>query len=128
MIYDLIIIGAGPAGVSAAIYASRQKMNFLLISKDMGGQVGKKAVDIENYPGFDKISGPDLIKIFEEQLKKNNVEVVLDEVLKIEKIENKFKISTASGETYESLTVIILPELTQGLWKPKAKKNLLEKA
>ena len=57
MIYDLIIIGAGPAGVTAAIYAARQKMNLLVISKDMGGQIAKKAVDIENYPGFDKISG-----------------------------------------------------------------------
>ena len=49
MIYDLIIIGAGPAGVSAAIYAARQKLNLLVISKETGGQIGKKAVDIENY-------------------------------------------------------------------------------
>ncbi len=54
MIYDLIIIGAGPAGVSAAIYAARQKLNILILSKDLGGQVAKKAVDIENYPGFEK--------------------------------------------------------------------------
>ena len=64
MTYDLIIIGSGPAGVAAAIYAARQKLSLLVISKDMGGQVGRKAVDIENYPGFDKISGVDLIKIF----------------------------------------------------------------
>ena len=107
MVYDLIIIGSGPAGASAAIYASRQKMRLLVVSKDMGGQVAKKAVDIENYPGFDKISGPDLIKIFEEQLKKNNVEIVFDEVLKISKQENKFAISTAFGENYEALSVII---------------------
>ena len=107
MINDLIIIGAGPAGVSAAIYASRQKMNFLLVSKDMGGQIGKKAVDIENYPGFEKISGSDLIKTFEEQLKKNNIEPVFDEVLKIEKVENIFKISTSMGENFESKTIII---------------------
>ncbi len=107
MTYDLIIIGAGPAGVSAAIYAARQKMNLLLISKDMGGQIAKKAVDIENYPGFDKISGPDLIKTFEEQLKTNKVEIIFDEVLKIEKQNNKFIISTESGEKYEALTVII---------------------
>ena len=91
MIYDLIIIGSGPAGVSAAIYASRQKMRLLVISKDMGGQIGKKAVDIENYPGFDKISGPDLIKVFEEQLEANKVEVIFDEVLKITKDEKKLK-------------------------------------
>ena len=107
MTYDLIIIGAGPAGVSAAIYASRQKLNLLVISREMGGQIGKKAVDIENYPGFDKISGPDLIKTFEKQLETNKVEVIFEEVLKIEKIDNKFIISTVLGEKYESLTVII---------------------
>lgn len=107
MIYDLIIVGAGPAGVSAAIYAARQKLNLLVLSKDMGGQIAKKAVDIENYPGFDKISGPDLIKIFEEQLKKNNIEVAFDEVLKITKEGGKFLISTAMGEKYETLSVVV---------------------
>jgi thioredoxin-disulfide reductase len=107
MQYDLIIIGAGPAGVSAAIYAARQKLKLLVISKDMGGQIAKKAVDIENYLGFDKISGPDLIKIFEEQLKTNSIEVVFDEVVKINKKEDKFTISTGAGENYESIAVII---------------------
>jgi len=107
MIHDLIIVGSGPAGVSAGIYASRQKLNILMISKDIGGQVSKKAVDIENYPGFEKISGPDLAKIFEEQLKKNQIEVVLDEVLKIEKPAQNFIISTKNGNTYEALSVII---------------------
>lgn len=113
MAYDLIIIGAGPAGVSAAIYAARQKLNLLVISKDMGGQIAKKAVDIENYPGFDKISGPDLIKIFEEQLKTNKVEMVFEEITKITKDQNLpaqagiFKVSAKSGETYETKAVII---------------------
>ena len=111
MVHDLIIIGAGPAGVSAAIYAARQKLNFLVISKEMGGQIARKAVDIENYPGFDKISGPDLIKTFEEQLKTNKIEVVFDEVLEVERpkgsSDNKFIISTELGEKYESLAVIV---------------------
>lgn len=107
MTYDLIIIGAGPAGVSAAIYAARQQLNFLLISKDMGGQIGKKAVDIGNYPGFNKISGPDLIKVFEEQLKINKVEIIYGEVVKIAKDINVFKISTELGDNYEASTVII---------------------
>ncbi|MFA6190160.1 MAG: FAD-dependent oxidoreductase [Candidatus Staskawiczbacteria bacterium] len=107
MIYDLIIIGSGPAGVSAAIYAARQKLNLLVISKDMGGQIAKKAVDIENYPGFDKISGPNLIKIFEEQLKTNKVEIVFDEVLKVVKNENVFQVSTAMDDNYQALSVIV---------------------
>lgn len=107
MVYDLIIIGAGPAGVSAAVYASRQKLNFLVISKDSGGQLGKKTMEIENYAGFSKISGPELIKAFEEQLKFNKVEIVFDEILKVEKVENKFLLHTATSATYESLSVII---------------------
>jgi thioredoxin-disulfide reductase len=107
MTYDLIIIGSGPAGVSAAIYSARQKLKLLLISKDMGGQIAKKAVDIENYPGFNKISGPDLIKVFEEQLKTNNVEMVFDEVVSIVKEVDIFKITTTMGDVYESVATII---------------------
>ncbi len=107
MLYDLIIIGAGPAGVSAAVYAARQKLNFLVISKDMGGQIAKKAVDIGNYLGFDKISGPDLVKVFEEQLLSNQVEVIFDEVVKISKDQNNFKISTGLRENYETRAVIV---------------------
>ncbi len=106
-IYDLIIIGAGPAGISAGIYAGRQKLNILMVSKDVGGQVARKAVDIENYPGFDKISGPNLAHIFEEQLEKNQIKVALDEVLKIDKQDNKFIVSTKYGEKYGSLSVIV---------------------
>ncbi|MBI2054020.1 MAG: FAD-dependent oxidoreductase [Candidatus Staskawiczbacteria bacterium] len=104
---DLIIIGAGPAGVSAGIYASRQKLDLLMISKEIGGQVAKKAVDIENYLGFGKISGPELAKIFHEQIKSNEIEVILDEVLKIEKQGEKFIVSMAKGKIHESLAVII---------------------
>src|SRR3989338_10538428 len=105
--YDLIIVGAGPAGISAGIYASRQKLKVLVISKDVGGQVAKKAVDIENYPGFEKISGPDLTSLFSNQLKNNEAEIVLDEVLKIEKPSGKFIVSTSHGKEYGALAVII---------------------
>jgi thioredoxin-disulfide reductase len=107
MTYDLIIIGAGPAGATAGIYASRQKLKTLIITKEIGGQIGRKAVDIENYPGFDKISGPDLIRLFQEQLEKNQVEIILDEVLNIKKQENIFELSTSQGQKFESKAVII---------------------
>jgi thioredoxin reductase len=67
-IYDLIIIGGGPAGISAGIYSARQRLNTLLITKNFGGQVARKAVGIENYPGFKEISGLELIKKFTEHL------------------------------------------------------------
>jgi thioredoxin-disulfide reductase len=107
MLYDLIIIGSGPAGISAAIYASRQKLNFLIISKDVGGQLAKKAVDICNYPGFERVSGPDLIKSMVSQMEKNGIEVTAGEVLKIEKQGEKFVLKTDLEETYEALSVII---------------------
>ena len=66
--YDLIIIGGGPAGVAAGIYSARKKLNTLLISKTFGGQIIKKAVAIENYPGFKKISGFDLNQNLEKHL------------------------------------------------------------
>ena len=106
-IYDLIIIGAGPAGVAAAIYAGRQQLKMLIISKDIGGQVAKKAVDIENYPGFSKISGPDLVDLYNKQLKANNLVVMHDEVLVIEKENNKFSVKTKSGKIYETISVIV---------------------
>ncbi len=107
MTYDLIIIGAGPAGISAGIYAARQKLNILIISKDIGGQVAKKAVDIENYPGFEKISGLDLVDLYKKQLKANNLEVLQDEVLGIEKKDSKFFVSIKFGKIFESISVII---------------------
>ena len=56
--------------MTAGIYAARQKLNTLLITKDFGGQIGKKAVAIQNYPGFEEISGVELIQKFEKHLRK----------------------------------------------------------
>lgn len=104
--YDLIIIGGGPAGISAGIYAARQKLKILILSKDIGGQVAKKAVDIENYPGFEKISGPDLVELYKKQIKANELEVVLEEVVGIKK-DAHFTVSTKSGKTFEAVSVIV---------------------
>mgnify|MGYP001612691151 CR=1 FL=1 len=106
MVYDLIIIGAGPAGVSAGIYAARQRLKILVVSKDIGGQVAKKAVDIENYPGFEKISGPDLVDLYHKQINANGLEVTHDEVLDIKKTDH-FLIEAKSGKKYEAVAVII---------------------
>ena len=107
MIYDLIIIGGGPAGITAGIYGARQKLNTLLITKNFGGQVARKAVAIENYPGFEKISGMELIKRFEKHLRKQKIDIERDEVIKLRKINNRFLILTESKNKFEARAVII---------------------
>ncbi len=105
--YDLIIIGGGPAGITAGIYAARQKLNTLLITKDFGGQVARKAVAIENYPGFEKISGMELIKRFEKHLRKQKVAIERDEVIKLKKINQRFLALTKSKQKFQARAVII---------------------
>jgi len=107
MKYDLIIIGGGPAGISAGIYVARLGVKALLITKEFGGQIGKKAVDIENYPGFTKISGPELIKKMEDHLRSNEIDIEMDEVVKIEKKEGRFIVLTKGDKEYETLSIIL---------------------
>lgn len=107
MIYDLIIIGGGPAGITAGIYAARQKLNTLLITKNFGGQVARKAVAIENYPGFEKISGLDLIKRLEKHLRKQKIDIERDFVIKVKKEGSKFIVFTESKNQFQSRTIII---------------------
>ena len=104
--YDVIIIGAGVAGISAAIYAKRSNMNVLIIEKDApGGQVNKTSV-VENYPGFTSIEGPELAYKLFEQLRELNVEYKALEVKKIVNNEEYKTIITNNGE-YKTKTVII---------------------
>ncbi|MDD1776013.1 MAG: FAD-dependent oxidoreductase [Candidatus Methanomethylicus sp.] len=90
-IYDVLIIGGGPAGVSAAIYARRKLLNIAIISKDIGGQV-LLAGYIENFPGYENRTGSGLADIFERQLNEFGVKVLTDQVVKIEKKGDLFKV------------------------------------
>lgn len=105
--YDLIIIGGGPAGITAGIYATRLKLNTLLITKSFGGQVAKKAVAIENYPGFKSISGSELTKKMEDHLKAQEINIEIDEVRKIEKTNNGFLIFTKNKKEFQAKSVIL---------------------
>jgi alkyl hydroperoxide reductase subunit F len=105
--YDVLIIGAGPAGMTAAVYAARKKLKTLMISTDVGGQTNWTN-DIENYMGYQLIEGPELIDKFESQVRQFPIDVKTEEeVRSISRIEGGFEISTAKGETYQGKTAII---------------------
>ena len=96
--YDLIIIGGGPAGITAGIYAARKRLKILLITKDFLGQVAKTS-RVDNYPGFFGISGPELIKRFEEHLRNFEIEIREgEEITKIEKDKKNFLVKTGKEE------------------------------
>ncbi|MDP2929344.1 MAG: FAD-dependent oxidoreductase [Candidatus Omnitrophota bacterium] len=104
--YDLIIVGAGPAGITATVYAARKKMNFLVISGDIGGQAAWSG-DIENYTGYQFITGPDLTSKFEEHMRKYGVAVKEPEnVIDLKRVGDKIVVKTDKGQ-YESRTAII---------------------
>lgn len=103
---DLIIIGAGPAGITAAVYAARKKMDTLVITKDIGGQTAWSG-NIENYTGYQFISGPDLTAKFEEHMKKYDVRVNRsEEAAELIKQDDRVVVKTDKN-TYEAKTVII---------------------
>jgi thioredoxin reductase len=108
MIYDLTIIGGGPAGVAAGVYAARKELNTLLITKDWNSQ-STVSEGIENWIGTIKISGADFAKSLESHLRayaKDKVDIHTGEgVENVEKSSNGFKITTNKG-SYESRTVL----------------------
>lgn len=105
-IYDLIIIGAGPAGITASVYAARKKLNFLVISMDIGGQTAWSG-DIENYTGYQFISGPELTQKFQEHMRKYNILIKEnEEVLGVNKIGGVFLVKTSKAD-YQAHSVII---------------------
>jgi thioredoxin-disulfide reductase len=104
--YDLIIIGAGPAGITAAIYAVRKRMDLLVITRDIGGQTNW-TLNVENYTGYQLITGKELVKRFKEHLQQFNIPIRQGEsVQKVEKTDGHVTVTTRDG-VYESRTVII---------------------
>jgi len=105
-IFDLIIIGAGPAGITASVYAARQRLNFLVITKDIGGQAALSG-DVENYTGYQFISGPELAAKFEEHMRKFDFELKEGEESRdIKEKAGVFEVTTGKG-AYQARAVII---------------------
>lgn len=107
--YDIIIVGAGPGGLTAGIYAGRQGTKTLILDKNLAGGIGREVPEMENYPGFDLVSGLELAEKMKDQCVKN-VELHENEgVNTIEKIEdNDYNFKVESDEhSYLTKTVII---------------------
>jgi len=106
-VYDMIIVGAGPAGLSAAIYAARKVLKTLVVSEDMGGQVAW-TYDVDNYLGFSQIETADLIAKFEEHVEKYGVEKLIGVKVKALDLTGKTKkVITSDDKAYLARTVLI---------------------
>ena len=105
--FDLVIVGAGPAGLTAAIYASRANLSVCFIDKDApGGKVVTTAF-VENYPGYENISGPDLSLKFFDQAKKLGAKFIFSEVKNIDVVDEYKYTELSNGNTIRSKVVII---------------------
>jgi alkyl hydroperoxide reductase subunit F len=105
-VFDVIIVGGGPAGMTAAVYAIRKKMATLLLTKEFGGQL-LWTRDIENYMGFQYITGPELISKFEEHVKQFPVKIEYTEVISLAKDDDGYFIVSGSTAQYRGKTVIL---------------------
>ncbi len=107
MIYDLVILGGGPAGVAAGVYAARKKMKTILITDGFGGQ-SLVSADIQNWIGIKSVSGYELAKRMEEQLRAQDIGILDKDLgLAVEKINGGFRVSTKKGEILETKTLLI---------------------
>ncbi|MCS7119643.1 MAG: FAD-dependent oxidoreductase [Nitrososphaerota archaeon] len=104
-VYDLVIVGAGPAGITAAIYAARKRMNFVVLTLNVGGQVTYSS-GVENYTGFQYITGEELAAKFYEHLNRYSFELKMEEVKSVKPLNGMFLVKTDRSE-YRSRTVIV---------------------
>jgi len=105
--WDVIIVGSGAAGMSAAIYTTRKRLKTLIISTDVGGQMNLTN-HVENYPGVDtSISGPDLMSHFRKQAEKFGAKGVSARVDSIKPEGKEFKVATTAGDEFVARTIIL---------------------
>ena len=106
-LYDLLIIGAGPAGINAAIYAIRKGLTVGIITRNIGGQIKDTAI-VENYLGIDNVTGTDLISRFHNHLKAYDIPILRERnVVSINRDEELFVLELDDGSLFRSRTVLI---------------------
>jgi alkyl hydroperoxide reductase subunit F len=104
--YDLIILGGGPAGLTATVYALRKRLNVLLITRDLGGKTNYRL----QLPFVEKhlvITGEEVVNRFANEVEYLEFARVLDKAEKVERIDGRFRVSTRAGSTYESRTLLV---------------------
>ena len=107
VIYDLLILGGGPAAMSAAVYAARKMMRLAIITKDFGGQV-RETSEVENWMGFQSINAKDLADMFEEHVKSFDIPVSLGTATaECKKEADTFKVHTEDDRVFSSRTLIV---------------------
>ena len=105
-VYDLLILGAGPAGITAAVYAVRKRLDFLVITKDIGGQTALSG-DIENYTGYQFITGAELTLKFQEHMDSFGISINMPEsVNSIKKEKDLFKTVTDKSEYFSKALIV----------------------
>ncbi len=108
IVHDAVIVGAGPAGLTAAVYCARKLMRTVVVAENIGGQAAWSWT-IENYMGFSTISGEELVRKFEEQVRGFQVRLELESVEEVRKEGEVFLTRTPSGTVYRSRTLILSP-------------------
>jgi len=104
--YELMIVGGGPAGLAASLYAARKKLETLLVTVDIGGQVNW-TLGVENYLGYQFIEGPELIDKFQTQVSQFPIDQKIgSKVTRMGKVKGGFKATTETGDVYQARTVI----------------------
>jgi alkyl hydroperoxide reductase subunit F len=105
--YELIIVGGGPAGMAAAVYAARKLLNTLLISSDIGGQVDWTN-GVENYLGYQFIEGDELISKFQQQVNQFPIDQKIGQIVtQVKKIDDSFEVIAEKGDKFQGKSVIL---------------------
>lgn len=105
--HELMIIGCGPAAITAAIYAARKRIDVQMVSEDIGGQVAT-TFGIENYPGFRYITGPELVEKLVEQMNQLDIEQQIGEkITKLSRVDGSYVAVTGSGKEFSAQSALI---------------------
>lgn len=111
--FDVLIVGAGPAGLTAALYCKRANLKVAFYEKETPGGKVVKTGSVENYPGFSNISGPDLAMSFFKQISELGVKFIFGEVIKISKINDIFHVTSSDSQVRFAKVVIIASGMTE---------------